>query len=273
MKVTKVDKNEQRWFNLKDPVIVATEGGPQKSCRLFFNGYATVFKLVFEDSSEYKFTSNHRLKLLDGNWISVSEMKEGDIFNNGLKLVRKIQDGISPTMDMEVENEHHYILSNGITSHNSSFILGQISPSIEPENSCYYVKKLAKGSFTYKNPYLREVLNSKGEDTDEIWRSILEHGGSVQHLDFLSDLEKDVFKTFGEISQKEIVIQAAQRQKYIDQSQSLNIMVPSTVKPKEVSDLLIFGWQNGIKTFYYQRSTNPAQQLSRSILTCTSCEA
>lgn len=155
----------------------------------------------------------------------------------------------------------------------SSFILGQVSPSIEPENGNYYVKKLAKGSFTYKNPFLKEILKKYEKNDDEIWKSILIHGGSVQHLDFLTIEEKNVFKTFGEISQKEIVIQASQRQKFIDQSQSLNLMIPPTTKPREVSDLLIEGWKLGIKTFYYQRSANPAQELSRSILTCKSCES
>jgi ribonucleoside-diphosphate reductase alpha chain len=155
----------------------------------------------------------------------------------------------------------------------SSFILGQVSPSIEPLNSNYFVKKLAKGSFTFKNPYLKEVLKIHKNDTDEVWKSILIRGGSVQHLEFLTSDEKSVFKTFGEISQKEIIIQAAQRQKFIDQSQSLNIMIPPDVKPKEVSDLLIEAWKMGIKTLYYQRSANPAQELSRNIMTCTSCES
>jgi ribonucleoside-diphosphate reductase alpha chain len=155
----------------------------------------------------------------------------------------------------------------------SSFILGQVSQSIEPLNSNYFVKKLAKGSFTFKNPYLKEILKKYKNDTDEVWKSILIRGGSVQHLDFLSSEEKDVFKTFGEISQKEIIIQAAQRQKFIDQSQSLNIMIPPDIKPKEVSDLLIEAWRMGIKTLYYQRSANPAQELSRNLMTCTSCES
>ncbi len=155
----------------------------------------------------------------------------------------------------------------------SSFILGQVSPSIEPLNSNYFVKKLAKGSFTYKNPYLKEVLKKYDKDDDDVWKTILVKGGSVQHLKFLTDSEKGVFKTFGEISQKEIVIQASQRQKYIDQSQSLNLMVPPETKPKEVSELLIEGWKLGIKTYYYQRSANPAQQLARSLLECKSCEA
>jgi len=155
----------------------------------------------------------------------------------------------------------------------SSFILGQVSPSIEPLNSNYFVKNLAKGKFTFKNPHLKEILKKHGKNDEETWKSILVKGGSVQHLKFLSDEEKEVFKTFGEISQKEVVIQAAQRQKYIDQSQSLNLMIPPSTSPKDVNSLLIEGWQMGVKTFYYQRSANPAQELARSILTCSSCEA
>ena len=154
----------------------------------------------------------------------------------------------------------------------SAFILGQVSQSIEPYNSNYYVRDLAKGKFSYKNPYLKKLLKQKEQDTDETWKSILEHGGSVQHLDFLTNEEKDVFKTFGELSQKEVVIQAAQRQKYIDQGQSLNVMIPHDAKPKDVNELLIFGWEQGIKSFYYQRSSSPTQKLARNILTCKSCE-
>jgi len=155
----------------------------------------------------------------------------------------------------------------------SSFILGQVSQSIEPLNANYFVKDLAKGKFTYKNPYLKALLKSKDKDGDEVWKDILMHGGSVQHLDFLSQEERDVFKTFGEISQKEIIIQASQRQKYIDQGQSLNLMIPPSAPPKDVSQLLISAWELGLKTLYYQRSSNPAQQLLRNILTCSSCES
>lgn len=155
----------------------------------------------------------------------------------------------------------------------SSFILGQVSQGIEPQNSNYYVKKLAKGSFTYKNPYLKSLLKAKDKDDQDTWKSILERGGSVQHLDFFSQEEKDVFKTFGEISQKEIIIQAAARQKYIDQSQSLNLMIPPETTIKEVSQLMIFGWQQGVKGYYYQKGVNPSQMLSRSINECKSCES
>lgn len=154
----------------------------------------------------------------------------------------------------------------------SSFIFGQVSPSIEPENSNYYTKKLAKGMYTVKNPFLKELLQKLGKDTEEVWKSILLSGGSVQHLDFLNKEQKDVFKTFIEISQKEIVTQAAQRQKFIDQGQSLNLMIPANASPKEVSQLLIFGWEQGIKGFYYQRGQNVNLELGRSLLTCNNCE-
>jgi ribonucleoside-diphosphate reductase alpha chain len=154
----------------------------------------------------------------------------------------------------------------------SSFILGQVSPSIEPLNSNYFVKNLAKGKFTYKNPYLKECLAGYGKDNDDVWLSVLKTGGSVQHLSFMSDKDKDIFKTFEEISQKEVVIQAAQRQKYLDQGQSLNIMVAPKSPMKEVNQLMIYAWENGVKGLYYQRSANPSQELSRSLMECKSCE-
>jgi ribonucleoside-diphosphate reductase alpha chain len=155
----------------------------------------------------------------------------------------------------------------------SSFILGQVSPSVEPLNSNYYTKDLAKGKFTYRNPYLENVLEKHSKNTQEVWKTILHKGGSVNHLDFLSDHEKEVFKTFGEISQKEIIIQAAARQKFIDQGQSINLQIHPKTSVKDVNQLIIFAWEQGVKCLYYQRGTNPAQELGRSILDCKSCEA
>ena len=155
----------------------------------------------------------------------------------------------------------------------SSFILGAVSPSIEPLASNYYIKGLAKGKFTYKNPFLKELLSTKDKDLPEVWDSILMKGGSVQHLGFLTQNEKDVFKTFSEVSQLEVIQQAAQRQKYIDQGQSLNLMIGSNIPVKEINALIIEAWKNGIKTLYYQRSTNAAQEVARSLMECKSCEA
>lgn len=155
----------------------------------------------------------------------------------------------------------------------SSFILGQVSPSIEPLASNYFTKDLAKGKFTYKNPYLAKVLEEKGQNTFDVWESILKRGGSVQHLDILTQDEKDVFKTFSEITPLTIVQQAAARQKYIDQAQSLNLLIHPDVSAKDVNTLIIEGWKLGVKTFYYQRSANPAQELVRNIMECSVCES
>jgi ribonucleoside-diphosphate reductase alpha chain len=155
----------------------------------------------------------------------------------------------------------------------SSFILGQVSPSIEPLASNYFVKDLAKGVFTYRNPWLVEVLEKHGKNDDDTWDDILMRKGSVQHLDFLTENEKNVFKTFSEISPLNVVQQAAARQAYIDQSQSLNLMIPHEAPVKDINALIIEGWRLGVKTFYYQRSSNPAQELVRDIMTCVSCEA
>ncbi len=154
----------------------------------------------------------------------------------------------------------------------SSFILGQVSPSIEPLQSNYFTKDLAKGKFTYKNPYLKEVLVEYDKDDAATWKSIMMKGGSVQHLDFLTQDEKDVFKTFGEISQMEVVQQAADRQKHIDQGQSLNVIVSDEVSLKDVNQLVIKAWELGIKTLYYQRGVNKAQAVGRDILNCAVCE-
>jgi ribonucleoside-diphosphate reductase alpha chain len=155
----------------------------------------------------------------------------------------------------------------------SSFILGQVSPSIEPLRSNYFTKDLAKGQFTFKNPYLARVLESYGHNDEETWLDILKNGGSVQHLEFLGSTEKDVFKTFDEITPIVIVQQAAARQQYIDQSQSLNLLIPPSAPTKDINALIIEGWRMGVKTFYYQRSSNPSQELVMDINNCASCEA
>jgi ribonucleoside-diphosphate reductase alpha chain len=155
----------------------------------------------------------------------------------------------------------------------SAFILGQVSESNEPAKANYYIKDLAKIKFTVKNTHLEALLIEKEKNTQEVWNSILMNAGSVQHLDFLSDHEKLVFKTFAEISQREVIIQASQRQKYIDQGQSLNLMVHPSIPTKDVNSLMLEAEELGIKALYYQYSVNAAQAFTRDILNCTSCEA
>ncbi|KAE9533603.1 ribonucleotide-diphosphate reductase subunit alpha [Ursidibacter arcticus] len=154
----------------------------------------------------------------------------------------------------------------------SSFILGSVSPSVEPFKSNYYVKDLAKIKTVYKNPFLEKLLQDKGIDTQEIWDSILLNDGSVQHLSQLSDQEKEVFKTFSEISQLSVIQQAAQRQKYIDQGQSINIMVHPATPARDLNQLYLTAEELGLKSIYYQYSMSAAQVFNRNLLSCSSCE-
>lgn len=154
----------------------------------------------------------------------------------------------------------------------SAFILGQVSQSIEPIWSNCYVKDLAKTKVTIKNPQLKDVLAKYGRDDRETWINIRTYDGSVQQLDFLSDKEKEVFLTFEELNQADIIYQASIRQKHIDQGQSLNVMVGSNITTKELNEMYVNAWSSGIKGLYYQHSTNAAQQLSQAKL-CLACEA
>lgn len=155
----------------------------------------------------------------------------------------------------------------------SSAILGQTSPGIEPFASNYYKAGLAKGNFIRKNKFLEKLLESKGLNNEEVWRSIMINHGSVQHLEGLSAEEKAVFKTFKEISPMEIISQAAQRQQFIDQAQSLNLQIPSTMPVKDVNYLLVEAWKKGVKTLYYQRSSSVSKEMMVDFLNCASCEA
>ena len=153
----------------------------------------------------------------------------------------------------------------------SAFILGQVSQGIEPIWSNIYVKDIAKIKTTIKNKYLEALLDEKGENTTEVWRSIREHDGSVQHLEFLTQLEKDVFKTYSEIDQIDIIYQAANRQNHIDQGQSVNIIVHPEMPVKEINKIHVTAWKLGLKSLYYQHSMNAAQKFKQK-KECASCE-
>lgn len=159
----------------------------------------------------------------------------------------------------------------------SAFILGQVSQSIEPIWSNCYVKDVAKMKVTIKNPVLKELLKTLDKDDKETWDSIKKNDGSVQHLEFLNNEQKDIFRTFAEINQASIINQAAIRQDYIDQSQSLNLMISPDMPTKDVNKLLIDSWKLGVKTLYYQHSMNSAQAFARKKLNlndlqCVACE-
>ena len=135
-----------------------------------------------------------------------------------------------------------------------SIICGGTSACIEPIPANIYTHKTLSGSFVVKNPYLEKLLQTKSKDSTNVWNSILERGGSVQHLDFLSQEEKDVYKTSFEIDQRWLLEFAADRTPYIDQAQSLNLYIPADVDKWDLAMLHFQAWEKGIKSLYYLRS-------------------
>jgi ribonucleoside-diphosphate reductase alpha chain len=239
----------------------------------------------------YNFAVRHRAlglgvlgwhSLLQSKRIPIESM---DAYRLNTEVFRTIRDRASnASMDLARRfGEPEYLKGTGrrnatllaiAPTKSSSFILGQVSPSIEPFMSNYHVKDLAKVKTTFKNPYLQQALRERGKDTDEVWQSIAAHDGSVQHLDFLSDEERDTFKTFSEISQMTLVQQAAQRQASIDQGQSLNLMIHPETPVRDINLLLLRAAEMGVKSLYYQYSVNAAQEFNRELLlSCRVCEA
>jgi ribonucleoside-diphosphate reductase alpha chain len=136
----------------------------------------------------------------------------------------------------------------------NSKLSGNVSPGIEPWAANVFTEQSAKGTFIRKNPTLEKLLRKKGKNNKDVWNKILEDGGSVQDLDFLTNEEKDVFKTFKEINQLELVKQAGIRQQFIDQSVSLNLAFPKEATPKWINKVHMEAWKRGIKTLYYMRT-------------------
>jgi ribonucleoside-diphosphate reductase alpha chain len=135
-----------------------------------------------------------------------------------------------------------------------SIICGGSSPGIEPIAANSFTHKTLSGSFSVKNRHLRMLLAEKGKDTEEIWSSITTHEGSVQHLDFLSDDEKDIFKTAFELDQRWIIDLAGDRSEFICQSQSINVFLPADVEKTVLHDIHWQAWKKGVKSLYYCRS-------------------
>ena len=155
----------------------------------------------------------------------------------------------------------------------SSFILGQVSQGVEPIKANLFIKDTAKVKTVFKNPFLEKLLAERDKDTPEVWESINKAGGSVAHLSFLTPREKDVFKTFEEINQMSIIQQAAQRQKFIDQGQSINLSIHPDTPLKDINALYLQAMELGVKGIYYQFSKSAAQSFNRELLQCSSCEA
>lgn len=181
--------------------------------------------------------------------------------------------------DEMVRNMHLLAIAPNASS---GIICGNTSPSIEPYRANAYTQKTKTGSFLVANPYLKKRLQELGQDTDEVWSSIIVNGGSVQHLDFLSDIDKDVFKTAIEIDQRWVIDHAADRQEFVCQAQSVNVFLPANVHVTLLHHIHFRAWKKGLKSLYYLRSEaikraeTVSNKIERSALndyeTCLSCE-
>lgn len=137
-----------------------------------------------------------------------------------------------------------------------SIIACNASPGVEPYAANSFTQKTLTGSFNVRNKFLKKLLKEKGQDNDDIWSSITTNEGSVLHLDFLTDDEKDVFKTATEIDQRWVIEHSSDRVDYICQAQSINVFMPADVHKKYLHDVHFQAWKKGLKSLYYCRSTS-----------------
>ena len=191
-----------------------------------------------------------------------------------------VERGACPDDDScEVRNAHLLAIAPNASS---SIICGNTSPSIEPFRANAYTQKTKSGSHLHKNKYLEQLLVEKGVNTQSTWSEIIANKGSVQHLEILSDEEKEVFKTAVEINQAWIIEHASMRQEFICQSQSVNLFFPPDVNKGDLHNVHMLAWAKNLKTLYYLRSEaisradNVSSQVKREIIfeqeDCLSCE-
>ncbi len=170
------------------------------------------------------------------------------------------------------KGRRHMTLTAIAPTQSSSAILEQVSEGIECQIANFMVKDKQKVKYTYKNPFLLKLLAEKGMDTPDVVQSIFANQGSVQHLDFLSANEKAVFRTVREISPMALVQQAAARQPYVCQGQSLNLLIDPQANLKEVNKVYIAAWELGLKSLYYQKNVSAAQEFVHNLTSCSACE-
>ena len=191
-----------------------------------------------------------------------------------------VEKGACPDDDScSVRNAHLLAVAPNASS---SIICGNTSPSIEPYRANAFTQKTKSGSYLMKNKFLEEVLDKYGQNIDSTWTSIITNKGSCQHLDFLSDEEREVFKTAVEINQAWVVEHASMRQDYICQSQSVNLFFPPDVNKADLHNIHMLAWAKNMKTLYYLRSEaisradNVSNKVKREIIfeqaDCLNCE-
>ena len=218
---------------------------------------------------------------------SINDYTFKHIHNEAQAANKKLGAERGSPADMEGTGLRHSHVIAIAPNASSSVICGGTSPSIEPLRANAFSQKTLSGTFLMKNKYLEKLLLKYDRNNKEVWKSIVTNGGSVQHLSFLSDADKEVFKTAIEMNQRWLIDLAADRQKYICQSQSLNLFLPPDVDTKTLHGIHLRAWKNKVKTLYYMRSQalkkveNLSSKIERTIrqdfdtdeTACAACEA
>lgn len=254
---SKKDENEEYYNVLYKPSVSFVEkymsvGMGQSGLHSYLQS-----KMIPFDSLEGQLHSNMLAKIIQERAIQAS-----------IKMAEEY--GQATIFEGTDIKQRHSTLTAIAPNTSSSFIMGMQSQSIEPYDSNYYVKDVVNVTTDIKNPYLKKLLKIKGKDTPDVWESILKKSGSVQHLEFLTEFEKEVFKTFLEIPQERILEIASSRNKWLCQSQSLNIKIGANVEPDEVMYLILKAWKLGIRTMYYQLNVSQAQEFIKN-KECVAC--
>ena len=218
---------------------------------------------------------------------SINEYIFKHMYNEAQAANKKLGAERGSPADMEGTGLRHSHVIAIAPNASSSVICGGTSPSIEPLRANAFSQKTLSGTFLMKNKYLEKTLIKYDRNNKEVWKSIVTNGGSVQHLSFLSEADKEVFKTAIEMNQRWLVDLAADRQKYICQSQSLNLFLPPDVDTKTLHGIHLRAWKSKVKTLYYMRSQalkkveNLSSKIERTIrqdfdtdeTACAACEA
>jgi len=202
----------------------------------------------------HAFLQRHNIPFESAMAVGRNKQMFARIKSEALRATRQLAEERGECPDGEgygVRNAHLLAIAPNASS---SIICGNTSPSIEPYRANAFTQKTKSGSSLLKNEYLEDILRDLEQDTDEVWKSIITNNGSVQHLDFLDEWTKDVFKTAVEIDQRWVIEMAGERQEQICQSQSLNIFFPANVSKQELHAIHMMAWKRGVKTLYYLRS-------------------
>lgn len=240
MKVKKIYKNDKQWYNIEN-IKVKTPNGEQTTNRIFYNGIEDTLDLIFKnDTDTYSITCtlNHMFKTITGEWIKAEDINETHIFDNNFVLTSSLlSTNPVPTFDVEIPTEHCYITKYGIVSHNTALIQGGISEGINPDPAVVFTQSTAAGEMDRIAPAFLKIMKEKNQYTKETIKSITDRNGSVQHLDWLSDEEKLVFRTAFEMDMSAQLRLCSTRQPHVDQGQSINFFFSANEDEKRITQI------------------------------------